>query len=156
MGMPHPRPSRLRIERSSGNVFREVGFPPAEAENLRVRAQLMVEIEKYVRAKGLTQKAAAKQFGITQPQMTNLMRGKISLFSVDTLISMLTHAGLRVNVKVRRFAAWGSTARPDCEATGTTSLVLHGGSLEASLRRHQLEKALRGAGTHEVLRRRTN
>ena len=61
------------MTKSSGNVFRDLGFPPEEAENLRVRAQLMVEIEKYVRAKGLTQKAAAKQFGITQPQITNLL-----------------------------------------------------------------------------------
>jgi predicted XRE-type DNA-binding protein len=95
----------MRVKRSTGNVFRDVGFPPAEAENLRVRAQLMVEIEKYVRSKGLTQKAAAKQFGVTQPRISDLTRGKIGLFSVDTLISMLTHAGLKVDVKVRRSAA---------------------------------------------------
>lgn len=95
----------MRVKRSTGNVFRDLGFPPAEAENLRVRAQLMVEIEKYVRAKGLTQKAAAKQFGVTQPRISDLTRGKIGLFSVDTLIAMLTHAGLKVDVKVRRPAA---------------------------------------------------
>jgi predicted XRE-type DNA-binding protein len=93
------------MKRSTGNVFRDIGFPPEEAANLKVRAMLMVEIEKYLRAKGLTQKAAAKQFGVTQPRISDLMRGKIELFSVETLIAMLTHAGLKVDVKVRRTAA---------------------------------------------------
>jgi predicted XRE-type DNA-binding protein len=66
---------------------------------------LMIEIEKYIDIKGLTQKAAANQFGVTQPRISDLMRGKIGLFSVDTLIAMLTHAGLKVDVKVRRTAA---------------------------------------------------
>jgi predicted XRE-type DNA-binding protein len=66
---------------------------------------LMIEIEKYIDIKGLTQKAAASQFGVTQPRISDLMRGKIGLFSVDTLIAMLTHAGLKVDVKVRRTAA---------------------------------------------------
>lgn len=94
----------MRMKRSTGNVFRDIGFPPEEAANLKVRAMLMVEIEKYLRAKGLTQKAAAKQFGVTQPRISDLMRGKIGLFSVDTLIAMLTHAGLKVDVRVRRSA----------------------------------------------------
>ena len=95
----------MRMKRSTGNVFRDIGFPPAEAANLKVRAMLMVEIEKYLRAKRLTQKAAAKLFGVTQPRISDLMRGKIALFSVDTLIAMLTQAGLKVDVKVRRPAA---------------------------------------------------
>lgn len=95
----------MRITRSSGDVFRDLGFSPQEAANLRVRSMLMIEIEKYVRVKGLTKKAAAKQFGVTQPRISDLMRGKIELFSVDTLIAMLTHAGLKVDVRVRRTAA---------------------------------------------------
>jgi len=95
----------MRIKRSTGNVFREIGFPPEEAANLKVRAMLMVEIEKYLRVKGLTQKAAAKLFGVTQPRISDLIRGKIGLFSVDTLIAMSSHAGLKVEVKVRRTAA---------------------------------------------------
>jgi predicted XRE-type DNA-binding protein len=95
----------MRTKRSTGNVFRDIGFPPEEAANLKVRAMLMIEIEKYLRAKGLTQKAAAKLFGVTQPRISDLIRGKIGLFSVDTLIAMLTHAGLKVEIKVRRTAA---------------------------------------------------
>ena len=100
------RPAKqLKVTKISGNVVRDLGFPPEEAENLRIRSMLMIEIQKLIGAKRVTQKTAAKQFGITQPQIINLMRGKISLFSVDKLISMLTHAGLRVDVKVRRSAA---------------------------------------------------
>lgn len=66
---------------------------------------LMAELEKHIRSKHLTQKQAAERFGVTQPRISDLMRGKISLFSVDTLITMLTHAGLKVDVRVRRSAA---------------------------------------------------
>ncbi|TLY20636.1 MAG: XRE family transcriptional regulator [Nitrospirae bacterium] len=90
---------------SSGNVFRDLGFGPEEAASLKVRAMLMAELEKHIRSKHLTQKQAAERFGVTQPRISDLMRGKISLFSVDTLITMLTHAGLKVDVRVRRSAA---------------------------------------------------
>jgi predicted XRE-type DNA-binding protein len=88
-----------------GNVFRDLGFGPEEAASLKVRAMLMTELEKHIRSKHLTQKQAAERFGVTQPRISDLMRGKISLFSVDTLITMLTHAGLKVDVRVRRSAA---------------------------------------------------
>jgi predicted XRE-type DNA-binding protein len=95
----------MKVTRSSGNVFRDLGFPPEEAANLTVRSMLMIEIKKHIQAEKLTQKKAAKLFGVSQPRISDLVRGKISLFSVDTLISMLTHAGLKVDVKVRRSAA---------------------------------------------------
>ena len=95
----------MRVTRSSGNVFRDLGFPPEEAANLTVRSMLMIEIKKHIQAEKLTQKKAAKLFGVSQPRISDLVRGKISLFSVDTLISMLTHAGLTVDVKVRRSAS---------------------------------------------------
>lgn len=66
---------------------------------------LMVELDKHIRDKRLTQKRAAEQFGVTQPRISDLMRGKIDLFSVDTLITILTHGGLKVDVKVTRSAA---------------------------------------------------
>jgi predicted XRE-type DNA-binding protein len=94
---------KKRVSRS--NVFRDVGFDPEEAANLRLRAMLMIEIEKHIQEKHLTQKKAAERLGVTQPRISDLMRGKIGLFSVDTLITMLTHAGLKVDVRVRRPAA---------------------------------------------------
>ena len=90
---------------SSSNIFRDLGFKAEEAENLKLRARLMVELEKHIREKGLTQKKAAERLGVTQPRISDLMRGKIDLFSVDTLISMLTHAGLKVDVKVSHSTA---------------------------------------------------
>lgn len=93
---------KIKQIKTSGNVFHDLGFEPIEAENLRVRAQLMTEIEKYIQEEKITQAKAANLFGITQPRISDLVRGKIHLFTVDTLISMLMHAGLRVNVEVRR------------------------------------------------------
>jgi predicted XRE-type DNA-binding protein len=90
---------------STSNVFRDLGFGAEEAANLKVRAMLMVELEKYIQEKHLTQKRAAERLGVTQPRISDLIRGKIGLFSVDTLITMLTHAGLKVDVRVRRSAA---------------------------------------------------
>jgi predicted XRE-type DNA-binding protein len=92
-----PRP---RLTRSSGNVFRDLGFAEEEAEHLRLRSLLMIEIRKLIAARGLTQKQAAALFGVTQPRVSDLVRGKIALFSLDTLVDMLAHAGARVELVV--------------------------------------------------------
>ncbi len=93
-----------KLRRSSGNVFRDLGFPPSEAENLRLRADLMIELTKLIEHRGLTQAAAAKLFGVSQPRVSDLVRGKIDRFSVDTLIAMLGAAGVQVRVTTRRRA----------------------------------------------------
>ena len=93
---------KLKQIKPSENIFHDLGFESVEAENLRVRAQLMTEIEKYIQEEKITQAKAAVLFGITQPRVSDLVRGKIHLFTVDTLIGMLLHAGLRVNVEVKR------------------------------------------------------
>ncbi len=89
-------------KKSSGSVFQDLGFPVEEAENLRIRADLMIEISKIIEARRLTQTAAAKLFGVTQPRVSDLVRGKIDLFSVDSLIAMLGTAGVRVHVTTKR------------------------------------------------------
>ncbi|HUY25952.1 MAG TPA: XRE family transcriptional regulator [Candidatus Binataceae bacterium] len=88
----------MRIERSAGNVFRNLGFDPKEAESLRLRAELMIEIRRLIKARKLTQASAATLFGVTQPRVSDLVRGKIDLFSIDTLIEMLARAGMRVEL----------------------------------------------------------
>jgi len=93
-----------KIRRSSGNVFRDLGFDREEAEHLKARSALMIEIRKVIKARGLTQAAAAALFGVAQPRVSDLVRGKIHLFSIDTLIDMLAHAGVRVSLVVRRKA----------------------------------------------------
>jgi predicted XRE-type DNA-binding protein len=93
---------RIKIERSSGNVFTDLGFPEAEAENLSLRSKLMSEIREV--ARGMTQSHAAKNFGVTQPRLNDLLRGKIEKFSLDALVNMLAAAGLRVELRVKRAA----------------------------------------------------
>lgn len=93
---------KLKRTRGSGNVFADVGFAPDEAENLLLRAQLMSRVRDFVR--GTTQREAAKQFGVSQPRLNGLMRGKIGKFSLDALVNMLAHAGLRVELKVKKAA----------------------------------------------------
>lgn len=91
-----------KIQRSTGNVFRDVGFPPEEAENLRIRSELMSQVQKILEARKLTQAGAAKLFGVTQPRISDLVRGRIELFSIDGLINMLARAGVRVSIVVKR------------------------------------------------------
>lgn len=93
---------RVKIERGSGNVFRDLGFPEAEAENLVLRAKLMSEIRSA--ARGMTQAQAAKRFGTTQPRLNDILRGKIDKFSLDALVNLLAAAGLRVELRVRSAA----------------------------------------------------
>lgn len=85
---------------SSGNVFQDLGFSPEEAANLKVRATLMGSIRQIMEAEGLKQAQAADLFGVTQPRISDLMRGKIELFSIDGLVNMLAHAGHSVEVSV--------------------------------------------------------
>jgi len=88
--------------RTSKNVFRDLGFGPEEAENLRIRAALMVELTEHIRRRGLTQKEAASALGVTQPRISDLMRGRIDVFSIDMLIAMLSRAGVKTTIRVGR------------------------------------------------------
>ncbi|MGH7628943.1 MAG: helix-turn-helix domain-containing protein, partial [Gemmatimonadales bacterium] len=81
-----------KLRRSSGNVFRDLGFSAEEADNLKLRTDLMIELSKVIKARRLTQARAAALFGVSQPRVSDLVRGKIDRFSVDTLVAMLGHA----------------------------------------------------------------
>ena len=95
---------RVKITRGSGNVFRDLGFSADEAQNLYLRSQLMTRIEQFVERSGMTQTAAARALGVTQPRLNDLVRGKIDKFSLDALVTMLAHAGMRVEMKVKKAA----------------------------------------------------
>ena len=90
----------LKMTRSSGNVFRDLGFPEEEAEHLRVRADLLIQIQKALKGRGVRQAEAAKLLGVTQPRVSDLVRGRIEIFSVDSLIDMLARLGVRVRLVV--------------------------------------------------------
>jgi predicted XRE-type DNA-binding protein len=94
-----------RLTKSSGNVFEDLGFDAWEAENLKLRAKLMRELEKLIRDSGLTQSDAAKLLGIQQSRVSDLVRGKIDRFSIDTLVTLLAKTGRHVEIKIKRHAA---------------------------------------------------
>ncbi len=94
-----------QIVESSGNVFSDLGFSTEEAENLRIRSELMIAIKEYIKKKGWTQIQAAEHFGHPQPRISEIFQGKIELFSVDYLINMLSRVGQQVSVKVSSKAA---------------------------------------------------
>ncbi len=97
---------KLKITKSSGNVFRDIGFSEEESQDLIIRSRLMLELTKRVEKLGLTQARAANELGVTQPRVSDLMRGKISLFSTEMLIGMLAKLGgeIRVSVKFKKAA----------------------------------------------------
>ena len=84
-----------------GNVFADLGFGPEEAENLRLRTHLIFQIRRIIQERGLKQKQAAALFGVSQPRISDLKRGKIDAFTIDSLVNMLGHAGVRIDVSFR-------------------------------------------------------
>lgn len=90
----------IKANRGSDNVFEDLGFNTEEAANLKVRADLMLDLKQYIQEQGWTQEQAAAFFGETQPRISNLMNGEISRFSVDKLLNMLGRAGMHVRVEV--------------------------------------------------------
>lgn len=91
-----------KISPSSGNVFTDLGFGKEEAEHLRIRSTLMGAVRNVIEDRGLIQAEAAKLFGVTQPRISNLVRGRVELFSIDTLVDMLARAGVQVDVVLSR------------------------------------------------------
>jgi predicted XRE-type DNA-binding protein len=83
-------------------VFADLGFDKETAENLRLRADLMIELREVIRRKGLTQAQAAKLFGVSQLRGSDLVRGKIELFTIDMLVNMLARAGKKVVLQTKR------------------------------------------------------
>lgn len=87
------------------DVFDALESDPAVAENLKIRARLMNELRRYIDHRGLTQAGAAALFEVSQPRISDLVRGRIGRFTIDMLVNMLVRAGKHVNVKVSTKAA---------------------------------------------------
>ena len=96
-----PRKRSLKVTSSTGNVFRDLGFSAAEAEHLLIRADLLIQLQKAIASRGLTQTKAAQLLQVTQPRVSDLLRGRIDLFSTDSIIDMLARLGLRVRFVVK-------------------------------------------------------
>jgi predicted XRE-type DNA-binding protein len=90
---------RKTIINSSGNVFIDLGYPPDEAAILQMRADLMADLRKLIKAKNLTQAKAADILGVSQSRVSDLIRGKWERFSLEMLITLATKAGLHVTIQ---------------------------------------------------------
>ena len=91
----------IKMERGSGNVFLDMGIPPGEAAHLLLRSGLLSHLTDLIKRRKLSQKQAAKLLGVTQPRVSDLMRGKLQLFSLDTLVDMLTRLGVSVTLELK-------------------------------------------------------
>ena len=87
------------VVNSSGNVFIDLGYSPDEAAILQMRADLMADLRKWIKAKRLTQAKAAEILNVSQSRVSDLIRGKWERFSLEMLISLATKAGMRVTLK---------------------------------------------------------
>jgi predicted XRE-type DNA-binding protein len=92
---------RAKVTPSTGNVFRDLGFSKEEAEHLLVRADLMIELQKTIAARRLKQREVARLLRVSQPRVSDLLRGRIDLFSSDALIDMLARLGVRVRITIK-------------------------------------------------------
>ena len=90
--------SSIVLERSSGNVYLDLGFPPAEAEHLLLRSNLMLMLERLIADRKLTQVQAARLLGVSQPRVSDVVRGRVERFTIDALVEMLARAGVRLNI----------------------------------------------------------
>ena len=89
----------IEVRRSSGNVYADLGVP--DAERLKIKTGLVVEIRKAMRRLGLTQQEAAKRMGITQPKVSDMMRGDFSNVSERKLMDCLNRLGYDIEIKVK-------------------------------------------------------
>jgi len=90
---------REAIVNSSGNVFIDMGYSPEEASILQMRADLIADLRKFIKAKKLTQTKAAEILGISQSRISDLIRGKWERFSLEMLLTLATKAGMRITLK---------------------------------------------------------
>jgi predicted XRE-type DNA-binding protein len=94
----------VMTEQTFASAWDAIEDTPAEAEDMKLRSTLMMALERHIRSKRWTQAEAARRLGVTQPRLSDLLRGKIDLFSLDTLVNILAAAGLQVEISVRKAA----------------------------------------------------
>ena len=89
---------------SFDNVWEAIENTPIEAANMKLRAALMMALSEHIKKEGWTQSEAAKRLGVTQPRISDLKRGKIDLFGLDTLVNMLAAGGLQLEARIAKAA----------------------------------------------------
>jgi predicted XRE-type DNA-binding protein len=89
-----------KITKSSGNIFADLGFPPHEASVMLLRAQLAEALRQWMEREALTQAEAAERLGISQPRVSEIVRGKVELLSLDYLVGLCAKAGVEVGLRL--------------------------------------------------------
>ena len=88
------------------NIWDAIEDDPVVRANLKARTNLMLALSQHIKASGWTQIQAAKALGVTQPRISDLLRGKIDLFTIDTLVNMLASAGFEIDIQVMQAAVF--------------------------------------------------
>ena len=96
--------NRIAEQKSFASVWDAIVDTPEEAENMKVRSSLTIALKAHLERVGLSQSEAAELFGVTQPRVSDLVRGKITLFGLDALVNMAAAAGLHVEMTVQEAA----------------------------------------------------
>jgi predicted XRE-type DNA-binding protein len=95
-----PAASETKITPSSGNVFTDLGFDEAEAQVLALRADLMAQLDQQIKARKMTQVTAARLLGVSQSRISDLTRGKVEKFSLDTLVQFAARLGKPAKIEL--------------------------------------------------------
>ena len=106
---------RTEIHEGSGNVFADIGLP--DAEELLLKSRLVIELRRLIAARDLTQSAAAERLGITQPELSHLLRGRLRGISVERLLRMLTAFEQDIDIVLRPHDKAGEPGRITFSAT---------------------------------------
>jgi predicted XRE-type DNA-binding protein len=93
----------IEVEMGSGNVFADLGLP--DADKLKIKSGLVIEITRAIRSLGLTQKAAAERMGIPQPKVSAMLRGDFANLSERKLMDCLNRLGYDIEIKVKPASA---------------------------------------------------
>jgi predicted XRE-type DNA-binding protein len=101
--------ARIPVHKSTGNVFQDIGFTPAEAAELTAKSMLITAVGETIKRRKLTQREAARQCGIDQPTLSKVLRGRLESVSIDRLTAWLTALGRTVEIHVRPYDARART-----------------------------------------------
>lgn len=136
------RGGRALTEQRFAIVWDAIEDTPEQAENMKLRATLMTALKDRIARSGMSQAQAAELLGVTQPRVSDLVRGKINPFGLDAWVNMATTAGLHVELRVREVA--GPWSSPICRASVWSR------ACEGHPSSHVADKGLSGGAGHHV------
>ena len=92
----------MTLVKGSGNVFEDLGFEKHEAAVLQAKANVMIAVEKYIKANSLTQAQAAELLGVPRPRMNRLLKQDYSKITLDKMTEMVYRAGMTMELKIKK------------------------------------------------------